>query len=237
MNNKSFSTIGIIIILVILIGGGYFIWQYLGEEEGETLEIERENGLIAPTQVATEMMEMLIKKVEEKAEKEGIEFKITEDEKEELKNEIWQRTVKEEPIAMTEAELEGLKIEMESIIWTMAEVIVQQEKAKIMVRDVTRKSDMRMIVTAQEIYYGGGDWCYYQSDGKTWPSSIGSYMMDVPIDPLEDTKTPYVWVDNTSDDQKFCIYATLEGGEWHTASHKGNYTCSDARPTLDDCCF
>ena len=111
------------------------------------------------------------------------------------------------------------------------------EDARAKARDATRKTDMRMMVTAQEMYYGGGDWYYYQSDGKTWPSAIGSYMMDVPTDPLEDVKTPYVWVDNTSDDQKFCIYATLEDGEWYTASHKGNYNCSDVKPTLNDCCF
>jgi len=236
--NQAFSKIWIIIILIVLVGGGYFGWQYLGgkKEKVETLEIEIKDGLITPVQVVTEMMEMLIREVEKKAEKEGIEFKITEEEKEELKDEIWQRTGKEEPVAMTEAELEGLKIEIEGIIWAMAEVIIQKEKARVMARDATRKADMRMIVTAQEMYYGF-DWHYYQSDGKIWPSAIGSYMMDVPTDPLEDTETPYVWVDNTNDDQKFCIYATLEDKGWHTASHKGNYTCSDIKPTLNDCCF
>jgi len=228
----------IILLFVVIVAGGIFVWQYLGEEEGsETLEIERKDGLITPAQVATEMMEILIKKVEEMAEKEGIEFKITEEEKEDLKDEIWQRTGEEEPVAMTEAELEGLKIEMEGIIWAMAEVIIQKEKARIMARDSTRKADMRQIVTAQEMYYGGGDWRYYQSDGKTWPSAIGSYMPKVPTDPLEDTKTPYTWVDNTDDDQKFCVYATLERGGWYGASHEGNYECSDVKPTLNDCCF
>lgn len=33
MQNKAFSTIGILIILIILIGGGYFGWQYFGEQE------------------------------------------------------------------------------------------------------------------------------------------------------------------------------------------------------------
>ncbi len=118
-------------------------------------------------------------------------------------------------------------------VWLTTSSLGEARKAA---RDAMRKADMRMIATAQEMYYGE-DWRYYQSDGTTWPASIGTFMAETPTDPLEDIKTPYVWVNNTGDDQKFCVYATLGKGGWYVASHEGNYECSDVKPTLDDCCF
>ena len=230
MNNQAFSKIWIVVILMIFVAGGFFAWQYFGEQK-------KEGELITPAQAIIELMEMLEKEVERKAEKEGIElFKITEEKREELKEEIRQKMGQKGLKSITKEELEELKTEMKGVIYFMVEVLVLKEKTRIKARDVTRKADMRMIVTAQEMYYGV-DWHYYQSDGTTWPSSIGTYMVETPTDPLEDTKTPYVWVDNTGDDQKFCVYATLEEGGWYAGSHKGIYECSDTKPTPDDCCF
>ncbi|MFH1423546.1 MAG: hypothetical protein ABIG29_01130 [Candidatus Nealsonbacteria bacterium] len=103
-------------------------------------------------------------------------------------------------------------------------------------RDAVRKADMRQIVTAMEMYYGMEN-VYYTNSGTSWPSAIGTYMPNIPTDPLKDTETPYVWVDNTGNNQKFCVYATLEDGKWYTSSYNGNYTCLDVKPTLNDCCF
>ncbi|MFH1841326.1 MAG: type II secretion system protein [Candidatus Nealsonbacteria bacterium] len=110
-------------------------------------------------------------------------------------------------------------------------VLVSMGGARRSARDATRKADMRQIITAQEMYYGEND-AYYTV--ASYPASIGTYMTKTPSDPGSGT---YVWLDNTGDAQKFCAYATLEGGGYYTASYAGNFECSDATPTLADCCF
>jgi hypothetical protein len=42
MKGKSFSIIGIIIIFLVLVGGGYFTWQYSGEKKEEVKKSEQE---------------------------------------------------------------------------------------------------------------------------------------------------------------------------------------------------
>ena len=111
-------------------------------------------------------------------------------------------------------------------------VLVSMGGAREAARDAARQVDMRMIVTAQEMYYGEND-AYYTS--VSYPSRIGFYMTETPDDPGDNT---YIWVNNTGDSKKFCVYATLEKEkEYYTASHRGNFKCSDAVPTLTDCCF
>lgn len=116
-------------------------------------------------------------------------------------------------------------------------VLVSMGSARKSARDAARKADMRQIVAAQEMYYGASD-AYYTSSGTPWPTSISTYMLKTPTDPGSNT---YVWVDNTADAQKFCTYSTLETPStpttYYAASHAGNFTCSDAVPTLADCCF
>lgn len=113
-------------------------------------------------------------------------------------------------------------------------VLVSMGGARRSARDATRKADMRQIITAQEMYYGAND-AYYTNSGATWPTAISTYMPKTPTDP--GTGTPYVWINNTGDAQKFCAYATIEAGGYYTASNAGNFACSDAVPTLADCCF
>jgi len=112
-------------------------------------------------------------------------------------------------------------------------VLVSMGGARRSARDATRKADMRQIITAQEMYYGTND-AYYTNSGATWPTSIGTFMPKTPVDPGSNT---YVWINNTADAQKFCAYVTIEAGGYYTASHAGNFACSDAVPTLADCCF
>jgi Tfp pilus assembly protein PilE len=110
-------------------------------------------------------------------------------------------------------------------------VLVSMSGAREAARDATRKADMRMIVTAQELYFGMNG-AYYVS--TNYPQKIGTYLAETPKDPGENA---YTWVSNISNPQRFCVYATLEEGGYYTASYFGNFQCSDTTPTLDDCCY
>ena len=112
-------------------------------------------------------------------------------------------------------------------------VLVSMGGARKAARDATRKADMRQLITAQEMYYGEND-AYFTA--ASYPAAISTYMPKTPSDPGTGT---YVWINNTGDAQKFCTYATLESPAvttYYAASHVGNFECSDAVPTLADCC-
>ncbi len=115
-------------------------------------------------------------------------------------------------------------------------VLVSMGGARKSARDAVRKADMRQLISAQEMYYGAND-AYLTSTGSPWPPAISTYMPKTPSDPGTGT---YVWINNTGDAQKFCVYATLETPSspttYYTASHSGNFSCSDTVPTLSDCC-
>ena len=115
-------------------------------------------------------------------------------------------------------------------------VLVSMGGARKSARDAVRKADMRQIISAQEMYYGAND-AYLTSSGSPWPTAISTYMIKTPTDPGTGT---YIWVSNTADAQKFCAYATLETPSspttYYVASQAGNFSCSDATPTLGDCC-
>ena len=114
-------------------------------------------------------------------------------------------------------------------------VLVSMGGARKSARDATRKADMRQLITAQEMYNGAND-AYLTS--ATYPAAISTYMPKTPNDPGTGA---YVWINNTTDAQKFCVYATLETPSspttYYSASHAGNFQCSDAVPTLADCCL
>ncbi|HDL75127.1 MAG TPA: type II secretion system protein [bacterium] len=119
-------------------------------------------------------------------------------------------------------------------------VLVSMGGARAKARDAVRKSDMRQIVSAQQLCYDdstcNGQDEFFQS--STWPTAIGTYMPSVPTDPGTGT---YVWVDNSSsgDEDQFCAYGTLEGPStttYYTSSERGNFSCTTT-PTLADCCF
>ena len=114
-------------------------------------------------------------------------------------------------------------------------VLVSMGGARKSARNATRKADMRQVITAQEMYYGEYD-AYFTDAGATWPGAIGTFMPKTPSDPGTGT---YVWINNTGDDQTFCAYGTLETSPtaYYVASHAGNFECSDAVPTLADCCW
>ena len=90
-------------------------------------------------------------------------------------------------------------------------VLVSMGGARAKARDAVRKSDMRQIVSAQQLCYDdstcNGQDEFFQS--STWPTAIGTYMPSVPTDPGTGT---YVWVDNSSsgDEDQFCAYRSEE---------------------------
>jgi len=110
-------------------------------------------------------------------------------------------------------------------------VLVSMGGAREAARDAGRKADMRQMVTAQEMYYGQNDQ-YYQS--VNYPISIpGGIMAKMPADPK--TEGPYGWIDNTGNNQKFCVYADLEKDGFYVATHGGNGEITTEPRTISDC--
>lgn len=80
-------------------------------------------------------------------------------------------------------------------------------------RNAVRKSDMRQVVTAQEMYYGEYSKYFTNFFSDTGTPAIPNYL-GILRDP-KDTKeqNDYIWLDNTncySVGEHFCVYATLE---------------------------
>lgn len=108
-----------------------------------------------------------------------------------------------------------------AIIGTLSGIVlVSLGGARAKARDAVRQSDMRQIVTAQEIYYSNND-AYLTNDGSgDGIPAISTYLQALD-DPLGGT-VHYTWTNNTAaldctDDnydaaigQWFCAYATLE---------------------------
>jgi prepilin-type N-terminal cleavage/methylation domain-containing protein len=92
-------------------------------------------------------------------------------------------------------------------------VLVSLGGARSRARDAQRQSDIRQIVTAQEIYYGSeGEGKYLEDDGAGGVPAISDYL-DALVDPQNSAPYVYVWEDNTGcdpDGEFFCVYAVLE---------------------------
>lgn len=98
-------------------------------------------------------------------------------------------------------------------------VLVSLGGARANARDARRQADMRQFSTAMELCYddtacGAGNDAYITDDAL--PTVIGTYMPAVPDDPT--TGADYGWVDNltTPNNQDYCAYAILEGGDTAT---------------------
>jgi prepilin-type N-terminal cleavage/methylation domain-containing protein len=118
-------------------------------------------------------------------------------------------------------------------------VLVSLGGAKEKARDARRESDIRQIVSAQNMYYDSNE-AYLTNDGTgDGTPAIGTYIGALD-DPLA-TQQHYEWIDNTADDQCFCAYAILEKAGDHTvyfcANQDGTAEIdSAASPTLVNCC-
>jgi prepilin-type N-terminal cleavage/methylation domain-containing protein len=92
-------------------------------------------------------------------------------------------------------------------------VLVSLGGARSRARDAQRQSDIRQIVTAQEMYYGGvGDGKYLTDDGSGGVPAIGDYL-DALVDPQNSDPHVYDWENNEGcdpDGEYFCVYAVLE---------------------------
>ncbi|MCD6550222.1 type II secretion system protein [bacterium] len=122
-------------------------------------------------------------------------------------------------------------------------VLVALGSARQKARDARRKSDIRQISLAQEMYYDEHQH-YATSAGPNVPASIGTYLDPVPDDPLETQGIHYRWINNSTDPSRYCVCAHLEasGGGCFVASWKGvkaSSTCSSCSDftSLDDCDF
>ena len=132
-------------------------------------------------------------------------------------------------------------------------VLVSLGGARAKARDAARQSDMRQVVTAQEMYYGDNE-LYFQDDGSTTGvPAIGTYF-PATNDPKSDMN--YVWLDNNwasytttcISGEFFCAYATLENKPaectttgYYAASEQGSRVVCDTAPayaeTTDCTCY
>lgn len=94
-------------------------------------------------------------------------------------------------------------------------VLVSLGGARANARDAKRQADMRQFSTAMELCYGDAS-CGPAKDAyfisPTFPTVIGTFMPDVPTDPQAGAGAAYGWVNNTANNQDYCAYAILEGG-------------------------
>lgn len=115
-------------------------------------------------------------------------------------------------------------------------VLVSMGGARSKARDAQRLSDMRQLVSAQELFYG--EFSAYKTNVAIDPPGgalpiIGAYL---PV-----LAGPYIWIVNTGDDQKFCAYAVLENKgtcpttAYFAASHDGTASICTAPTSLITC--
>ena len=122
-------------------------------------------------------------------------------------------------------------------------VLVSLAGARSKARDAKRQSDIRQISLAQEMYYDTieGYAVIAVDAGRLTTTAIGT------LDPLpkdsgsgkvigcNDTKdAAYKGFASDAGEQKYCIYACLEGGNFFAASEKGT-TILTTEPTDVDC--
>ena len=123
-------------------------------------------------------------------------------------------------------------------------VLVSMNGARSKARDARRLSDMRQMISAQEMYYGmgGSGDAYLQS--AAMPTAISTYLATVPLDPTNSGNYVYKTLDNsaggsTPNPQFYCYYAQLENAvsghgttTFYTASQGGNFYRSTAPTTF-----
>ena len=118
-------------------------------------------------------------------------------------------------------------------------VLVSLGGARSKARDAQRQSDIRQVVTAQEMYYGDMG-SYKTAAGATGTiPAIGDYLDEL-------TDDSYVWLDNTGcdpDGSAFCAYAILENEgncsttKYFAGSEKGSKEICDTAPSDGCACW
>jgi len=121
-------------------------------------------------------------------------------------------------------------------------VLVSMGGARGKARDAQRLSDMRQVVSAQEMYYGDGGG-YLTAAAQDGVPAITPY-----LDALDDPQPAkhYSWLANTDcvpAGEAFCVFATLENKgactttAYFAASQKGTQTICETAPTLGCACW
>ena len=119
-------------------------------------------------------------------------------------------------------------------------VLVSMGGARSKARDAQRQSDIRQVVTAQEMYYSDNE-AYATSTDLTSIPAIGTYLSALQ-DPQSPTKT-YNWLNNTTCSDNFCAYATLENKgtcastTFFVASERGSKAICNTAPTNGCACW
>lgn len=129
--------------------------------------------------------------------------------------------------------LDSLYRSMTDFIYNQTDTIMKKTK------DARRESDIRQISIAMEMNYDENQ-AYITT--PTMPNSIGSYMTVTPKDPNDHTTCgenasggngEYCWIDNTKNNQKYCVYAELEGNAYFIASPDGTKLSKNYPRSLD----
>jgi prepilin-type N-terminal cleavage/methylation domain-containing protein len=118
-------------------------------------------------------------------------------------------------------------------------VLVSMSGARAKARDAKRQSDLRQMISAQEMYAGDNSaGAYVENTGTAMPTAIGAYLSPVPNDPVNTTGAAcppladtykYCALDNdTVDGVNFCYYARLE----QAIDSKDFFVASDAASGL-----
>ena len=115
-------------------------------------------------------------------------------------------------------------------------VLVSLGGARSKARDAKRQSDIQQALAAQEMYYNDNE-NYVTSVATDSVLAIGTY-----LGALDDPQAPakhYKWLKNdacTPAGQAFCVYATLESGQYFAASQRGT-KLSTTTPTDGCACY
>jgi len=124
-------------------------------------------------------------------------------------------------------------------------VLVSMGGARSKARDAQRQSDIRQVVTAQEMYYGDQD-AYLTAAAQDGIPAIGTYL-DALNDPQGATN-PYKWLANTTcspASSTFCGFAKLENSgtcgsgvaRYFAASEKGTKEICTTAPSNGCACY
>lgn len=121
-------------------------------------------------------------------------------------------------------------------------VLVSLGGARSKARDARRTSDIRQLISAQEMYYGDNE-TYYATGTASSTPAIGTYLPSGK-DPQDPTKW-YGWLNNTGctpTGQYFCAFAILENPgtcnvKYFVGSEKGSKEICNTMPTNGCACY
>jgi len=115
------------------------------------------------------------------------------------------------------------------VFYVFGQFQVGEERGKVR-RDAVRRQELIQIQMAQLRYHFETNTYYASAD---YPLSIGEYLKETPADPL--TGDPYGWINNTQDDQKYCVYANLEREGFWVIHNRGSGNLETEPLNFSDC--